>query len=462
MPGGQLILTGTMNNKIIVAGGGLAGSLLAVYLAHRKFEVEILESRPDMRRMEIPAGRSINLALAERGINTLRHAGVFDDVEKLLTPMNGRMLHDVDGSLEMQRYGMRESEVIYSVSRSELNMVMINAAEEMSDVHFRFNQKCIAADIEKSELACVDLSDDKAYTVSGSPIFGADGGGSVIRRAMQKSHGISASEDILGHSYKELAIPPAENGRHRIEKNALHIWPRGGFMLIALPNLDGSFTVTLFLPNGGENSFEMLTDDAVLIGFFEKHFPDALAVIPNLVEDFFTNPIGALGTVRCQPWSVSGKATLLGDAAHAVVPFHGQGMNAAFEDAYALDCLIEAHGIDWEKIFSLYQDNRKANADAIADMALENYIEMRDSVRDQRFHLQKLLAFELERRYPDRFIPRYSMVMFHHEIPYSVAQRRGSIQATLLTELTENVDLLDQVDMDRAAELVDSQLQPLG
>ena len=451
-----------MNNKIIIAGGGLAGSLLAVYLAHRKFGVEILESRPDMRQVDIPAGRSINLALAERGINTLRRAGVFDDVEKLLTPMSGRMLHNVDGSLKMQRYGMRDSEVIYSVSRSELNMVMMNAAEEMPDVRFRFDQKCIAADFERSELSCIDQTADKAYTVTGNPIFGADGGGSVIRHAMQDSHGVSASEEILGHRYKELAIPPTGNGGHRIEKNALHIWPRGGFMLIALPNLDGSFTVTLFLPNSGENSFEMLTDETGVTQFFEKNFPDALAVIPDLAEDFFANPIGALGTVRCNPWSVGGKATLLGDAAHAVVPFHGQGMNAAFEDAYELDCLIEAHGDDWEKIFSLYQDNRKANADAIADMAIENYAEMRDSVRDQRFHLQKQLAFELERRYPDRFIPRYSMVMFHHEIPYSVAQRRGAIQATLLAELTENIETLDQVDMDRAADLVDNQLQPLG
>ncbi|MGD8380482.1 MAG: FAD-dependent monooxygenase, partial [Gammaproteobacteria bacterium] len=288
-------------------------------------------------------------------------------------------------------------------------------------------------------------------------LLGADGAGSAIRRAMQQQLGVQASEEMLGHAYKELTIPPDLAGRHQMEPEALHIWPRGGFMLIALPNLDGSFTVTLFLPREGDPGFDQLADADRLTAFFRTHFADVVDKLPTLVEDFFTNPTGSLGTVRCRPWHHEGRVLLLGDAAHAIVPFHGQGMNCAFEDCLVLDRCLDAADGDWVRAFADYDQLRKLDADAIADMALENYVEMRDSVRDPGFRLRKELGFELERRYPDRFIPRYSMVMFHH-LPYAEAQERGAVQARILKSLTEGVENLSDVDWNEADRLVNADL----
>lgn len=421
----------------LIAGAGLAGSLLAIFLAKRGIEVTALESRPDLRKVDISAGRSINLALANRGISALRAAGVMDRVEPLLIPMRGRMLHTRSGETSLSPYGQTADEVIYSVSRGALNGVLLDAAEATGRVDVRFGNAWPGA----------AGSDAR-------PLIGADGGGSAVRHMLVERYDTQVSEQLIDHGYKELTMP-AVDGRHAMERSALHIWPRGGFMLIALPNLDGSFTVTLFLPMTGENSFASLPDGPAAEAFFEREFPDALALLPDLSAEFMRNPVGRMGTVRARPWRHGGDVLLLGDAAHAIVPFHGQGMNCAFEDCEALDACIAHHGSDWARVFAEFEAARKPNADAIAEMALENFVEMRDLVADPRFQLQKKLAFALERRYPGRFIPRYAMVMFH-AMPYAEAQRRGAVQQAILDELTEGVERLEEVDFEKADALVEA------
>ncbi len=447
--------------EISILGGGLAGSLCALLMARRGFAVDVYEFRADMRRETIPAGRSINLALAARGIEPLKRAGVFERVEPMLIPMRGRMLHDHDGTTQLLPYGQRADEVVYSVTRGGLNALLMNAAET-AGAQFHFRQRCVACDFESSRLIMRDESSAAEYRLPLQTVIAADGGGSVVRRALSAQLGHQASEQLLDHGYKELTIPAAADGGHRMEKHALHIWPRGEFMLIALPNPDSTFTVTLFLPNTGTPGFASLTDEAALLDFFGKTFPDTLDLIPGLTKEFFANPTGELGTVRCSPWHYRDQALLIGDAAHAVVPFHGQGMNCAFEDCAVLDDLVASHGKNWEEIFSRLTASRKPNADAIADMALENYVEMRDTVRDPGFQLRKELAFELERRLPDRFIPRYSMVMFHAEIPYSQALQRGKVQLELLRSLTATATTLAEIDMDEAERRAREKLSPLG
>ncbi|HEX7029759.1 MAG TPA: NAD(P)/FAD-dependent oxidoreductase [Gammaproteobacteria bacterium] len=443
-----------MTNRIIISGAGLAGSLLAVMFARRGFEVTIYEKRADMRTTDMSAGRSINLALAARGIRALEHAGVMERVQPLMIPMPGRMLHAKDGDLKYQPYGGKAHETNYSVSRAELNKALMSAAEATGKVRILFNHEVQDIDFERNALIVRNVDTGDVFEDHGLPVFAADGAGSPVRQAMVRHPGIENSEEPLDHAYKELAIPPADGGGWRIEKEALHIWPRGGYMLIALPNLDGSFTCTLFLAREGEPSFASLTDAAKLRAFFSAQFPDVLALIPDLEKDFFANPTGMLGTVRCRPWHHDGKALLLGDAAHAIVPFHGQGMNAAFEDCAALDALVETHGTDWNVVFEKFSAERKPDADAIAQMALENYVEMRDAVRDPAFHLKKQVEFELERRFPGRFIPRYSMVMFHSEISYADALERGDRQRKILAELIRGRDRIEAVDFDKAEALL--------
>jgi kynurenine 3-monooxygenase len=443
-----------------IAGAGLAGSLLAVYLARRGMHVRVFERRPDMRRERISAGRSINLALANRGLAALARVGLEDAVRRLTIPMRGRMLHDERGNLQLVPYGQQPHEVIYSISRAGLNVLLMDAAEASGRVELRFNERVEDIDLASGDLALYDERTGERRRVGGAPVIAADGAGSVIRDALMARPGAQVTEDVLPHDYKELTIPPAADGGHALEKNALHIWPRGGYMLIALPNLDGSFTVTLFLPHAGDgDSFAALTTPRAVLDFFERAFPDAVPLMPDLVESFFVNPTGRMVTVRCAPWHEEGRALLIGDAAHAIVPFHGQGMNAAFEDCNELDRCLDAHDGDTSRAFAQFTALRKPDAEAIADMALENYVEMRDAVRDPRFQLQKALAFELERRHPGVFIPRYSMVMFHH-IPYAQAQRRGALQQRILDVLTENARALDEVDLDRADRLVETELRP--
>jgi len=446
-----------VSRRITIVGAGLGGTLAAIFLARRGLDVALYERRPDLRRVPQPAGRSINLALANRGLAPLRRAGLGPAVHKLLTVMRGRMIHPVKGELELQPYGRRVHEVIYAVSRSGLNAVLLDAAEA-AGVHLRFGMRCVAVDLDDDRLAFEHDGSGARETVPLTPCIGADGAGSLLRKALAARPGHASTEDMLSHGYKELSILPNGLGRHRMESNALHIWPRGGYMLIALPNHDGTFTVTLFLPREGEPSFASLDTPAAVRDFFAAEFPDALPLIHDLENTFFANPTGALGTVRCHPWHLDGRVVLLGDAAHAIVPFHGQGMNCAFEDCLELDACFDESGGDWAQTFALFFARRKPNADAIADMALENYVEMRDSVRDPGFLLRQDVAFELERRFPERFARRYGLVMFRDDVPYAEAQHRGRIQEELLGELTIGIDDAAAVDYDRAGRLIEERL----
>lgn len=449
-----------MSARITIIGAGLGGTLAAIFLARRGIEVTLYERRADLRRVPQPAGRSINLALANRGLRPLRLAGLDTEVQKLLTRMRGRMVHPLDGPLDFQPYGRRAHEVIYSVSRPGLNAVLLDAAEA-AGVRLRFGMRCTAVDLEGNQLEFADEDDGTKERVPLTPCIGADGAGSVLRHALMTLPGYEATEEMLEHGYKELSILPGALGGHRMEAGALHIWPRGGYMLIALPNHDGTFTVTLFLPYEGEPSFAGLATPADVKRFFAEEFPDVASKIHDLEQSFFANPTGALGTVRCHPWHLDGRALLLGDAAHAIVPFHGQGMNCAFEDCLELDRCLEETGGDWARSFALFSARRKPNADAIADMALENYVEMRDSVRDPAFLLRQEVAFELERRFPERFARRYGLVMFRDDLPYAEAQHRGRIQEEILLQLTADLDDAAAVDYQRAGRMIAERLSPL-
>jgi kynurenine 3-monooxygenase len=440
------------DSAVTIIGAGLCGSLLSIMLAKRRIGTCVFERQGDPRSTDVAAGRSINLALSARGIRALRHAGVFADVEPLLLPMRGRMIHKDDGSNELLPYGQRAHEVIFSVSRAALNRLLVEAAEARFGVAIHFHRGVCSYAPENSRLTFENHSKSDTYDMSGGPLIAADGAGSVLRRAFDGDSYICPSEALLPHGYKELSIPPGPGGRHRLATGALHVWPRGGFMLIALPNPGGDFTATLFLPNDGPASFAELDTAEKVSRFFRRHFADVMPLIPDLTEAFDKNPTGILGTVRCRHWHVADKLLLIGDAAHAVVPFHGQGMNLAFEDCVMLDEILAGGTRDWRKVFETFEKTQLANANAIADMALENYVEMRDTVRDPKFLLRKALAFELERRLPGRFIPRYSMVMFHDEIPYAEAQRRGALQQALLLDLTRNTATLDDIDLDAAAQ----------
>ena len=435
--------------EVTIIGAGLAGSLLAIYMARRGYQVEVFERRPDLRRGDVPAGRSINLALANRGISALDEIGLMGKVKPLLIAMAGRMLHDESSALHFLPYGNKPDEVIYSVSRGGLNGLLLDAAESTGRVTIQFGRSCRAVDLDRSVLEMAD----EAELIPFRLLFGADGSASAVREAIIRAASGNLTDEPLGHSYKELSIPPADGGGFRMHKEALHIWPRGEYMLIALPNIDGSFTVTLFLPNEGKESFEGLSSAEAVRDLFARRFPDAIPLMPTLEQDFFSNPTGHLETVRCFPWHYRDRALILGDAAHAIVPFHGQGMNAAFEDCSALNACFADVSTGIEEVFRRFEDERKPNAEAIADMALENYIEMRSTVLDAKFALKKSLAFELEERFPLRFIPRYSMVMFHR-ISYAEAKRRGALQDALLDELTRDADSIEAIDMKVADELV--------
>ncbi len=440
-------------DEITIVGAGLVGSMLALMLGNLGYRVKVLEKRGDMRNQTVDGGRSINLALAERGIHALKKAGLMKQVEPLLIPMKGRMLHDVTGALDFLPYGQKANEVIYSVSRSGLNALMMTAAESSERVSIEFEQELEAINFEQQTLHLLSLTSGEKRSLEYQILIGSDGAGSRVRRALLPAVAGNDDSHLLDHDYKELTIPAALDGNHLIEKEALHIWPRGGYMLIALPNLDGSFTVTLFLNKTGDPSFEQLSDEASVNHFFQDQFPDAFALIPDLGKEFFENPTGILGTVRCSPWLLDESAMLIGDASHAIVPFHGQGMNAGFEDCAVFVDLLEHFEQNWTAAMREFDRTRKNDADAIADMALENYVIMRDSVRDAKFQLKKELGFLLERKFPSRFIPRYSMVMFHR-IPYSDAIRRGKIQEQILNELTISISDINEVDLTQAENLI--------
>jgi kynurenine 3-monooxygenase len=448
-----------MADDITLVGAGLAGPLAALLLARKGWHVTVIERRADPRAAGFVGGRSINLALAERGLKALAAGGIEREVASLLIPMRGRMTHTREGATELLPYGQRPEEVIYSVSREGLNRLLIEAADKTGRVEFLFEHKLSDYDPETGTLELIERN-EHTTTRQAPRVIGTDGAGSALRHALSERGLIQAKQAMLDHAYKELSIAPGSSGAWRIEREALHIWPRGGYMLIALPNTDGSFTVTLFLAREGEPSFASLATPEAVNDFFAREFPDVHALMPNLAQDFFANPTGALGTVYCTPWHYQDKALLIGDAAHAIVPFHGQGMNAAFEDCRLIAERLTP-GANIGEVFADFSREHKPNGDAIAEMALENYVEMRDTVRDAGFALRKALGFELERRLPDRFIPRYSMVMFHH-LPYTEALRRGAIQHDILKRLTDGKDSLEAIDLDAATETAKAALNPIA
>ena len=417
--------------EIVVVGAGLVGSLLSIFLAKRGYSVKVFDGRPDMRVSKIGGGRSINLALSNRGWLPLKKAGLEEDVKKMITPMHGRMMHDEDSKLTFQPYG-KESQAINSISRSGLNAALMDHAEK-AGVEILFEHSCEGVDLDRTEAYFQHNGNRKA--VSADIIFGADGAFSAVRGAMQITDRFDYRQDYIPHGYKELSFPPGPNGSFLIEENALHIWPRRSFMLIALPNKDASFTVTLFLAfSGHEDSFENLITPAARQDFFHRHFPDALELMDSLEQEWEQNPTSSLVTIRCSPW-VRGNTLLIGDAAHAVVPFYGQGMNCGFEDCRVLNDILDECNDDWNVAKKQYQEQRKKNGDAIADLALDNFIEMRDLVADPLFLIRKKIEAKLHELFPTTWIPQYSMVTFNEHISYSDAQSIGAKQRAIMDKV---------------------------
>lgn len=408
--------------RITLVGGGLAGSLVAVYLAKRGYEVNIYERRPDMRNVEIPAGRSINLALSTRGIDALKRVGLDQVVLDQAIPMAGRMMHDEKGNLAYQPYG-KDGQAINSVSRAHLNIQLLKLADEHENVNQFFNMRCQEVDIENSICKFLNEETGEMVEVDSDYILGSDGAYSPVRLKMMKNDRFDYSQSYTKSGYKELNITPTSDGDFAMDPDSLHIWPRGNFMMIALPNPDKSFTCTLFMPYDGDVGFDQINSDQEILDFMNTYFTDAVPLMPELLNDFKQNPVGSLVTVRCYPWHMK-KATLIGDACHAIVPFYGQGMNCAFEDCVELDNCLEEFG-DWDNAMNEYQKRRKPNADAIADLALQNFIEMRDLVGDKDFLHYKKIEHQLCELHPDLFKSQYEMVTFS-KVPYSEAMTKGA------------------------------------
>ena len=446
-----------MNKKdnILIIGAGLCGSLLALRLAQRGFKVTVYESRPDLRTTDISAGRSINLALSDRGFKALRLAGVEEKAKEICIPMYGRLMHDIKGNTFASNYSGREGEYINSISRGDLNGILLTEAEKHENVTIHFNKKCESVDIENTTAYFKDYITKEEFSVNSDVIFGTDGAGSILRKNyyLERKFLFSYSQNYLSHGYKELEIPADKIGKHQISKDHLHIWPRGEYMLIALPNMDGSFTVTLFLSyEEGEYNFNNLTSEEKITTFFEEQFPDALALIPSIKDEFLNNPTGALGTVKCSPWHYKNKTILLGDAAHAIVPFYGQGMNASFEDVTVLDDILNSFENgeeigDWETVFKRYEKARKQDTDAIADLAIDNFHEMKDHVANPLFKEKQKIEKDLEKNFPDQYFSKYSLVTFNEEISYNEAMKRGRAQDKALLNLIVDDEVHTHLNM---------------
>lgn len=429
----------SQKKNITVLGAGLVGSLLSIYLAKRGHAVKVFERRGDMRKEKVLAGRSINLALSDRGWRGLDGVGLVDEIKKTAIAMHKRVMHAQDGSIAEQPYG-KDGQAIYSVSRGGLNCELMSLAEKQSGVELYFNERCTHVDLNSATAHFENNVSGKNISEKSDLIFGSDGAYSAARLSMQlNTDRFEYHQTFLEHGYKELNIPADENGAWRLEKNALHIWPRGGYMLIALPNMDGSFTCTLFFPFQGKHSFEALKTKEDVLKFFSEIFPDTIALMPTLADDFFANPVGSLVTVKCSPWTWKDKMCLIGDAAHAIVPFYGQGMNCGFEDCSVLNEIMNQES-DWQNILSLFEQRRKPNADAIAELARMNFIEMRDLVGDKKFLLQKKIEATFSQRHPDQWMPLYSQVTFSHK-PYSEALSNGLKQQRIMDEVMRMKDI---------------------
>jgi kynurenine 3-monooxygenase len=440
-----------MKKNIVIVGAGLVGSLLSIYLAKRGYNVRMYERRGDMRQEKMVAGRSINLALSDRGLLALEKVGLAEEIKKISIPMHGRFIHNLDGSTAFQPYG-KEGQYINSVSRAELNEKLISVAEQ-NGVQIIFHEKCTVIDWKENEIEFVNTITENSTDVNADVIFAADGAFSGARLQHQLQHDrFDYQQHYINCGYKELTIPAGPNNSFLMEKNVLHIWPRKDYMLIALPNPDGNFTGTLFFPFEGELSFQQLDTKEKVTAFFEKIFPDTLKLIPDLAKQFFYNPVSSLVTVKCYPWIREDKFALIGDAAHAMVPFFGQGMNCGFEDCRILDELMEQHGDDWKKILHDYQLMRKPDADAIAGLAINNFTEMRERTADPKFLLQKKIEARLHEKYPGKWIPAYTQVTFSPYIRYSEAFRNAMRQEAIMQEVMIMPDIEKKWD---STELLD-------
>lgn len=425
------------SKKIAVVGAGLVGSLLAIYLKKAGHIVHVYDRSPDIRTVEF-SGRSINLVMSNRGWKTLEDIDLEDEIRKIGIPVDKRGIHLKDGTFTTQYYG-KEGEAIFSLSRGVLNRRMIDLAEE-AGVEFMFNRKIWDVSLATATLYEGETEQGEWTSLNYDMVFGADGAFSRIRHRMQRQSMFDYSQEFMNLGYKELHIPANSDGTHKIDKNSLHIWPRGNFMLMALSNLDGSFTCTLFMPFEGENSFEQLKDEDTLVDFFANYFPDTKEVIPDLVKDFFKNPTSYLAIMKCYPWTYEDKVALIGDSSHAIVPFYGQGMNAGFEDISVLNEMMQKYGDDWKTIFSEYQKSRKPNADAIAELSRRNFVEMSSKTADQKFLLQKKIEKWFSDKHPDKWLPLYSRVTFSLQ-PYAEALAIGDFQNKIMEEILAMKDI---------------------
>ncbi len=410
-----------------ICGAGPAGTLAALYLARQGYQVTLYERHPDLRTAPVPRGRSINLALSTRGLRALAAVGLDPVIRPLAIPMRGRMIHSPQGELTFQPYGRTPDETIFSISRHRLNHALLDATTGWPNLDIHFSSRCVGLDLASMTLDIEDPLTRTVRPVRAQTVVGADGAFSAVRQALQRTDRYDYAQTFLPHGYKELTIPALPDGSHALPKNYLHIWPRQDFMLIALPNLDGSFTCTLFLAYEGAESFAQLTDDDAIRRFFDRHFPDVTPLMPTLLEDFKHNPTGSMVTIRCFPWQYAGRVVLIGDAAHAVVPFYGQGMNASFEDCFILDECLRRHNGDTRMAFRDYQQRRKVNTDALAELAYDNYLEMRAKVASPWFLFRRRLEYLMSAVLGDRFLPLYTMVSFTH-IPYAEARARARRQ----------------------------------
>jgi kynurenine 3-monooxygenase len=426
---------------IAIVGAGLVGSLLSIYLAKRGYKVSLFERRQDMRKGKTEAGRSINLALSNRGLRALEEVGLAETIRSVAIPMRGRMMHDLKGELTFLAYG-KEGQFINSISRTGLNIVLMDEAEK-NGVNLFFNHRCTNIDFEKTSLTLQAIGAASSQTFDFDVIIGADGAFSAVRSAMQITDRFNYQQHYIDHGYKELHIPAGSNGEFPMDKNALHIWPRESFMMIALPNPDGSFTCTLFYPFDGAHSFAALRSENQVKSFFKTNFPDAVALMPELIQDYGENPTSSLVTVKCFPWTRK-NTLLIGDAAHAIVPFYGQGMNAGFEDCKILNQLLDETKDDWSRTLRSFEQMRKPDTDAIAQLAFDNFIEMRDLVADPEFLLRKKIEARLHALFPDQWIPLYSMVTFNDNIRYSEAYEIGQKQFHIMNEVMKIPDLAEK------------------
>ena len=455
----SIILPTAAFDSVTIMGAGLVGSLLSLYLARRGHAVQVFERRPDPRRADAQGGRSINLALSDRGWKALSGVGVADDIRQVGIPMSGRVMHDVHGNLTRQPYG-QAGQAIYSVNRDHLNRRLLDLAEGQLGVKVRFQQQCLSIDLQNKEMRVRDAETREEHTEPYNRLFGTDGAFSAVRAALQRTDRFDYSQQYLDYGYKELTIAAGPGGAWQFEKNALHIWPRGQYLMIALPNFDGSFNCTLFFPFEGPESFTKLQTPADVTAFFTRVFPDATPLMPNLAAEFFANPTGSLVTIRCFPWRYD-DVLLLGDAAHAIVPFYGQGMNAGFEDCTVLNQLLDHHGdAAWDSVFAEFQDQRKPNNDAMADMAVYNFVEMRDRVADPRFLLQKKIEGKISAQFPGRWVPLYSQVTFS-DTPYAEAWAAGQRQDAIMARLMPHVQAEADYEQPAVQALVQQELAHL-